>query len=237
MIILKEIYDMKKTYSLPLLVVGLAIILTQIATFTLQNYFTSSFLTLSYSFDLFILLGISFVLILQFKGFEKLVAITAVVYAALGLIYGISSGNAVSTVVESTNHEVIFVLCVLLAYALLTIASLFALIHVVQTKFPTKFTKGFMTVALSLSLVLLICASLLVTTPQLMPIIRSISAYLAIASYYAALVFVIEEKPVYEEPVRLPESEVAIKELDRLYSRGIITTEEYNARKDKLINK
>ncbi len=228
---------MKKTYSLPLLVAGLAIILTQIATFTLQSYFGRSFLTFSFGFDFFILLAISFVIIIQFKGFDKLVAIASVVYAAFSLIYGINAGDTVSPVVSSTNQEVIFVLCTLLAYALLAISALFALIHVVQTKFPTKFTRGFLSVALSISFLLLIVASLFVTTTDLLSIIRSISAYLAIASYYIALIFLIEEKPIMEEPVKVSESETALIELERLFTRGIITTEEYETRKERLLQK
>ena len=66
---------MKKTYNLGLLTGGISLMLALIASFVLQDYFSESFLTLSFTFDTFILIAVAFMLILQFKSFDKIAAI------------------------------------------------------------------------------------------------------------------------------------------------------------------
>ena len=80
---------MKKTYNLGLLTGGISLMLALIASFVLQDYFSESFLTLSFTFDTFVLIAVAFMLILQFKSFDKIAAIVLVIYGAFNILYGI----------------------------------------------------------------------------------------------------------------------------------------------------
>lgn len=226
---------MKKKYNTALLSGGIAILLSQIAAFVLQDYFGSSYLTLSFQFDTFIMLGISFILILQFKGFDKFIAIVLVVYGAFNLIHGVSSNYLIGNIVGSLEVEVIVVLGLLLGHALFEISALFILLHSIQPRFESKFTRKFVLISLGVALLLLSLVSIFLTSSVLIQVIRAISAILAIGALYISMYLLIEDKPIVEETkVDVPQSLNKLAELDRLYQRGIITKDEYDSRKNLL---
>lgn len=224
---------MKKTYRLPLLVLGLVIILTQISAFTLQTYFNRSHLTIHHTIDLIFMLAIGFALILQFKGFTRFVMIDSVVYTGFGILYAATAGSDIELVVSSLTMEVIFVLSMLLAYTLLTISVLFIMVNEYQTKFPIKFTKLLVGVSLIISALLILVGLFMVTAPTLESTLVAVSSYLALLAFFGMLFLLIEEKVPEEK--QIPNS--ALQELERLYARGIITQEEYQTRKEKLESK
>jgi len=233
---------MKKQYSLPILVFSIILILTQVASFTLQHFFGTSGLSLSFRFDIFVILAISFIMILQFKSHDKVVAIIATVYGALNLVYSIT---VVSYYGSSTGLEqilgVLFLLFTLLAYSLFEISALFLLIHSIKPKFETKVTKTFVGICLSISLLLIIGAGIVnldwsgdLPVDFAGSIVTLIFAYLAIAAFYATLFFFVQDKPQAVQPEVIRTSSGAVDELDNLHRRGIITDEEYAIRKSKL---
>lgn len=226
---------MKKTYNLGLLTGGISLMLALIASFVLQDYFSESFLTMSFTFDTFILIAVSFMLILQFKSFDKIAAIVLVIYGAFNILYGIVGSQTLSDVINSTELEVIFILGLLLGHVLFEIAVLFVLLHLTQQRFEYKFTKKFVIVALLVSLVLLISITPLVTFMTFQSIIRMVFSVISIAMLYFCIQQMVTDTPIV---VEAPTKAVPNKrlELSKLYERGIITQEEYQTRLD-LIDK
>lgn len=226
---------MKKTYNLGLLTGGIALMLALIASFVLQDYFQPSYLTLSFTFDTFILIAIAFIFILQFKSFDKISAIILVVYGAFNILYGIVGSSTISNLINSTELEVIFILGLLLGHVLFEIAVLFVLVHVTQPRFEFEFTKKFVIVALSVSLLILISVSPLVTEVTIQSIVRMVFSIIAIGALYFCIQQMVTVRS--EEPV-VPTNTLDIKkqELSKLLERGIITQSEYETRL-KIIDK
>src|SRR5690554_1904556 len=132
---------MKKQYSNTLLSCGIALILTQIAAFVLQNYFDPSVLTLWHGFDIGIFMVIAFLLIIQVKSFQRVVSILLIIYGGLNLLHGITASNLLSYTINNMELEVLFVLGLLLGYALFEIAALFTIVSVYQKRFSGEFTR------------------------------------------------------------------------------------------------
>ena len=227
---------MKKTYNLGLLAGGIALMLALIASFVLQHYFTQSFLTLSFTFDTFVLMAVAFIFILQFKSFDKTAAIILVVYGAFNILYGIIGNTELSQLINSMDIEVMFILGLLLAHVLFEIAVLFVLLHVIQPRFEYKFTKRFVIVALSVSLLFLALISPLITFSTFQSVIRVIFSLLAIGVLYYCIQQVVTEKTNESEVETNSELDSKNQELKKLFARGIITQEEYDTRLN-LINK
>ncbi len=224
---------MKRKYNTALLSAGIAIVLSQIAAFVLQDYFERSLLTLSFQLDIFMLMAVAFALILQFKSSEKVVSILLVVYGAFNLIHGVTANRAVGMVVNSLEIEVIFVLGLLIAHSLFEISALFILVHSTQTRFETSFTKKFVLISLSVSLGLLVLILPFVTRLELDSVLKAIFAVIAIAVLYFAMYLMVTDRPIVEEPEPVkPASK--LEELEGLLRRGIISQAEYDARKNKL---
>lgn len=222
---------MKKTYHTSLLTGGIAIILAYIAAFVLQDFFGRSFLTLSFQLDTFVFMAIAFIMILQFKSFDKIIAIILVIYGAFNILYGVTGTRPVSLIINSVEFEVIFVLGLLLGHALFEISSLFLLLHTTQTKFETKFTKRFIMVSLIVSFIFLAAVSPFVTLMKLDSVLRVVFALIAIAVVYISMVLMVKDKPIVsEEPVVVNNQQSKLNELERLYQRGIISDEEYQTR-------
>lgn len=216
---------MKKTYNLGLLAGGIGLMLTLIASFVLQQHFGQSFLTMNFVFDTFILMAVAFILILQFKSFDSVVAIILVVYGGFNILYGIMGNQALTNLLGSTELEVIFILGLLLGHVLFEVAVLFLLLHVTQPRFDYKFTKVFVIVALSVAFVLLIAVSPLVTLVTVQSVLRMIVTIISIAALYYCIQQMVVERPV--ETPKMSESDNKQSELRKLYERGIITEEEY----------
>ncbi|MFA7417334.1 MAG: SHOCT domain-containing protein [Acholeplasma sp.] len=223
---------MKKTYNLGLLTGGIILMLALIASFVLQDYFTPSFLTLSFTFDTFVLIAVAFILILQFKSYAKIAAIILVVYGAFNILYGIVGSYELSSLLGSMEIEVIFILGLLLAHVIFEISVLFVLLHVTQPRFDIKFTKKFVMIALIVSLVLLVAISPLVTPANFQSIVRMIFSILSIGALYLCVYLMVTEKVDEPEPL-LDNIKIKQQELTRLYERGIITQEEYEIRLEK----
>ncbi len=226
---------MKKKYNTALLSGGIAILLSQIAAFVLQDYFGRSYLTLAFQLDTFIMLAISFILILQFKSFDKFIAIILVIYGAFNLIHGVSSNYAIGQVVGSLEVEVMVVLGLLIGHALFEISALFILLHSTQPRFETKFTKKFVLISLIIALVLFSGISVFLTQMEIIQIVKTVGSILAIGALYITMYILVEEKPVVEEKsIEVGHQSSRLAELERLYQRGIITKDEYESRKSTL---
>ncbi|WP_025724408.1 SHOCT domain-containing protein [Acholeplasma granularum] len=224
---------MKKNYHTGLLTAGIILVLALIASFVLQNYFKGSYLTLSYQFDTFVLMAVAFMLILQFKSFDKIVSIVLVIYGAFNILYGITGSYAVSNIVQSVEIEVIFTLGLLLGHVLFEIAALFILVHVMQTRFELKFTKTFVRVTLLVSAVFLIAISPFVTSFSLQSILRMVFQVIAILATYFAVQQLVFERPA-PEVVTNTESNKKLDELNRLYQRGLISKDEFESRLNQI---
>lgn len=226
---------MKKSYNLGLLTGGITLMLALIASFVLQHYFTQSFLTLSFTFDTFLLMGVAFICILQFKTYDKVAAIILVVYGAINILYGIVGSEALSGMLGSLEIEVIFILGLLLGHVLFQIAVLFVLLHIIQPRFELKFTKRFVSVSLAVSLLFLILISPLVTFSSFQSIITTVFSLITIAVLYFCVQQMVTDRPL-EVETEVKGSTNKHQELTKLYERGIITQEEYDSRLS-LINK
>ncbi|MBN3491216.1 SHOCT domain-containing protein [Acholeplasma equirhinis] len=230
---------MNRKYSTKLLSISIAILITQIASFVFQNNYGNSLLTIGQALDVIVLISIAFMLLLQFKKFDKVVSIILVVYGGLNIVYGLTSSLAFRLVIQNRDIEVLFTTGLLIAHVLFEIAALFNLVHNTQTKFETKFTKNLTLITLSVSFVLLAAVSPFVTYGDMFSVLKTIAALLAILALYASVFLGIEEKAVKVDPVEAPKvvtslNESKLTELEKLYNRGIITEEEYQTRKERI---
>lgn len=226
---------MQKNYKLPLLVIGIAILLTQITTHTLQVYFNASYITLNSVLDLMFLLPVAFFFILQFKQFEKVTAIMLAIYGAFNILYALTLSSTLPDGWLNIELEVILVLSLMLAHVLFVLGVLFTLLHTLQPKFSLKFTRGFVVGLLAFSFVFAVAGLFAVTEPVMIQIVKSISVAFALAALYASLPFLISEKT---DPEISPlQEDKRLKELHGLLERGLITEAEYEARKEKTSQK
>lgn len=225
---------MKRPYDTKLLFIGIYLILAQIASFTLQNYFGSAHLTVVPGLDIALNFLIAFFLIAQFRKFHQATSIVVMVYAGLNLFYAFIARSLTERYFDDINMSVFFVLSLLIAYALFAISAIFLMIHVTQKRFEDAFTFKLVGTSLGVTLVLLIVAAIFITPLYTVDIITAVLTLISLAVLFLAIIFIVKSPTIeYESP--LPrEKKVEVDEVEDLYKRGIITEEEYHIKKDKL---
>lgn len=224
---------MKKTYDTRLLFIGIYLIVAQIASFTLQNYFGSAHLSLAPGLDIALNFLIAFFLISQFRKFHQPTALVVMVYGALNLFYAFIAKRVTATLFSDITTSVFFVLSLLIAYALFAISAIFLLIHVTQKRFEDKFTIKLVATSLSVTFVLLVAAAIFVTPNTMPDIITSVLVLVSMLILFIAVIFLIKSPTIENEIVVSEANQVTFDEAENLYKRGIITEEEYKVRKAK----
>jgi len=224
---------MKKTYDTRLLFIGIYLIVAQIASFTLQNYFGSAHLSLAPGLDIALNFLIAFFLIAQFRKFHQPTALVVMVYGTLNLFYAFIAKTTTATLFSDITTSVFFVLSLLIAYALFAISAIFLLIHVTQKRFEDKFTLKLVATSLSVTFVLLVAAAIFVTPSAIADIITAVLALVSVLVLFTAVIFLIKSPTIENEVAVVVAEKVVFDEAEDLYKRGIITEEEYKVRKAK----
>lgn len=228
---------MKKNYNLTLLSLAIALLITQVANYVLQNYFGGSRLTVSSSTDMIFMIVIAFIFLIQFNKYRKVISILAIVYGGFNIIYGLSSNYIIRQVVINTEAEVLSVLGLLIGHILFEVAALFMLVQNTQPRFENKFTSRLVLVTLTVSLVMLIAISPFLTANYLGDVLRQVVAVGTIGLFYVMLFISVmttpqEETTIQKEP--LSDKDKKLEELSKLLSRGIISQDEFDLRKAKI---
>ena len=225
---------MKKNYDTRLLFIGIYLLLAQIASFTLQDYFGHAHLTLVPGLDIAINFLIAFFLIAQFKRVHQAVSIVIIIYSGINLFYAFIARESTIRLFENVNLSVFFVLALLLGYALFAIAAIFLLIHTTQKRFESDFSIKIISTSLLTTFALLITAGILVTNPKVTDIITLAFTLLSLLALFIAMYFIAKSETIEYDSHRPQKKES--NELERLYKQGLITEEEYNKRKASKIS-
>lgn len=224
---------MKRPYDTKLLFIGIYLIVAQIASFTLQNYFGSAHLTIVPGLDIALNFLIAFFLIAQFKKFHQATSVIIMVYAGLNLFYAFIARSLTENLFTDINMSVFFVLSLLIAYSLFAISAIFLMIHVTQKRFEDSFTFKLVGTSLIVTFLLLLSAAFFVTSPYTVDIITAVLTLISLLVLFLAIIFMIKSPTIEYEVVTFKEKKAPVDEIDDLYKRGIITEEEYHLRKDK----
>lgn len=226
---------MKKNYDTRLLIVAILLILTQITSFTLQDYFGASKITGSITVDIIISFVIAFFLLAQFKGVHRVTSIVALIYAAMNLVTSFSTRTRVRSyfVDGDPNLSVFVMLAFLLGYALLTIAAIFLLIHTTQKRFEDDFTSKLVGVSLLASLFLLIAGAFILPVKDYTNIVTRIATLGSLGALYLTMFFLVKSDTIERRLLGDTKDTNKRKEkLEQLYHDGLISEDEYKRKKN-----
>jgi len=229
---------MRKNYNLTLLSLAIAFLVTLVANYVLQSYFGSTSLTIGTFLETIIMMGIAFMFLIQFANYQKIVAIITIIYGGFNLLYAIVSRSMISNVVATTEVEVLTLLGLLIGHVLFEVAALFNLVQNTKARFENKFASRLILVTLSVSLLMLALVSPFLTQNTLGAVIRQVVAILAIGLFYALLYICVKNTKEVETIApsnQALDKEKLILELHGLYQRGMITSEEYETRKQRIL--
>ena len=229
---------MRKNYNLTLLSLAIAFLVAQVANYVLQEYFGSARLSIGTFFETIILIGVAFIFLIQFVNYRKVISIITIVYGGFNVLYAILSRTTVNDIVINTEVEVLTVLGLLIGHILFEVAALFNLVQNTKARFENKFASKLILVTLTISLVLLAAVSPFLTENTFGSVLKQVIAVGSIGLFYAMLYISAKDTPEPEAtPIKQPQSnkEQLILELHDLYLRGMITSEEYETRKQRIL--
>lgn len=225
---------MKKQYSLSLLVIGIGLLLFQIVSFVIQNTTTGLMISIAYQFDTIFFFVAAFLLITQFKSFESIVMTLLLIYGGINIIYSLNMSNYLYNMEFTLEQEIFFTIGLLIAHIGLVLGVLFTLLHFIQKRFDQKFTTVFVSMLLSISLIMFLIGGIIVSDTSLLSIIRLIIGVITQAILYLAVIFLVLNREKIVEVKETIYSNSKFIELENLYKKGLITKEEFEERKEKL---
>ena len=203
----------------------------------MQEYFGRSNLAATQFIDIVFIFAIAFFLLIQTPKFHSIASILLLVYSSINLVYSFFAKNATYDLyLLSTTLSVLFVLALLIAYALSTIACIFALIFVTNKQFGEKFVSYLAISCLSISFVLLLLAGIIITPNNINDGLTCAFNLVSIFAVFSTVILIIKSPSI-----ELNHQEVSNKKLDSknkllddLYNKGSISEEEYQKKKNEL---
>lgn len=145
-----QIQNNETNFKLSNLILSIFLIITQIISIIFQDKFNTHIEFSNLVMDSLAIFSISFILILQFKGYNKIFDF---------IIFGYAFTNCFSFKnyqFNSLNIELLFFLFIVLSKILLFLATLFNLINYNNKKIPLKPIKIIVTISLIVSIIFLI---------------------------------------------------------------------------------
>lgn len=227
----------KRTYNLPLLIIGLIAIIFIVSSYTLRNYYTIAILTANSKLDIIFGLVFSFIIIMQPKEGVKFSLISLLTYGIINLISALFYAssmeyyyNNLSLVSNNRAYYIASSLGLLLANITFLIGILFIGMHVIQPRFSLKISKILIGSLFAASFVFLLIPGILLTASNVSAAITLVVFLISHAIILVASVMMITDK----EPQQMQSS---YSELDKLRKNGLITEDEYQHRKEKIEQK
>lgn len=225
-------------YSKKLLVVALALLLVQIIAQVLQSSLTSIPYTISYGLETFLIIIVVIACIIQIKYFEIISASVLMFYSFLNLIFALNANLSNKTgVVYSFEINLLYRVSVLIFASALMISAMLFLMHLIQRKFDTKFTKMLFLGLNVFGLIFLIVVSVLTTSSSMIHIVKLTSYLVAMALFIFVNYLMISDYKYFDkkslEEKTVIQNDQKTSALESLYQKGLITKEEYEARLNK----
>lgn len=214
-----------KNYNLVLLIIGLALIIVQVANFTIRSHYSNVRIGNSSTiFDNIIFLGLGAILVTQPSKSSSVFSNFLLSFYSLIMIIIASNTST------RTDQELFFVMFQLLAYVTFFLGSLFAIIQVVTNKFDEKFVRLMILGLFIFASISFIISGIIIVQPSLADISILIIMTIVILLANFSTLFGLDQST---KPDKLVESVEQADNLHKLYERGLITKSEYESRLKK----